>query len=201
MTTPLGKAKKISKTRKNLSKHSWRDTPTDHERQRLLESAKMSHYALTLAIAEIQTRKPRREILPVLHRLQDVLVLMQERLDHAIRNPAILIGVPADETNQIFREYQPCLEHEYPSCNGKLCEECDQAFLENPEAWLDEVHRAREFIRRTTQEPRTKTQRRIVNYTTTNIPIWLIDFGEPTIVTQTFEVNLSNWTPQIPQIP
>ena len=171
MTTQLGKAKKISKTQETLSERSWRNTPTDYERQQLLESAKMSHYALTLAIAGIQTRKPHREILPVLYGLQDVLVLMQERLDHAIKNPAILIGVPADEINQIFREYQPCLEHEYPSCNRKLCEECDQAFLENPEAWLDEVHRAREFIRRTTHEPRTRTQKRILNHTTTDIPI------------------------------
>ena len=161
----------------------------------------MSHYALTLAIAGIQTRKPRKEILPVLHGLQNVLVIMQEKLDHAIRNPAILIGVPADETNQIFREYQPCLEHEYPSCNGKLYEECDQAFMENPEAWLDEVYRAREFIRRTTHESRVKTQQRIVRHTTTNILIWLTDFGEPITTTETFEVDLSNWTPQIPQIP
>ena len=146
-----------SKTRKNLSERFWRSTLTNHERQQLLESVKMSHYALTLAIAGIQTRKPRREILLVLYRLQDVLVIMQKRLDHAIKNQAILIGVPADETNQIFREYQPCLEDEYPSCNGKLCEECDQAFLENPEAWLNEVHRAREFIRRTPHEPRVRT--------------------------------------------
>ena len=58
MTTPLGRTKKISKTRKTLSKHSWRDTPTDHERQQFLESAKMAQYTLTISIAGIQTRKP-----------------------------------------------------------------------------------------------------------------------------------------------
>ena len=105
MTTPLGKAKKISKTRKTLSKHSWRDTPTDLERQQLLESAKMAHYALTISIAGIQTRKPRKEILPVLHGLNDVLLIMQQRLDNAIKNPSILIGVSSAETNRIFNGY------------------------------------------------------------------------------------------------
>ena len=134
MTTPLGKAKKISKTRKTLSKHSWRNTPTDHERQQLLESAKMTYHTLTISIAGIQTRKSRREILPVLHRLSDVLLLMQQRLDKAIKNPSILIGVPSAETNRIFDGYQPCIGHyQNPaSCHGEACEECDKPFLEDP---------------------------------------------------------------------
>ena len=204
MTTPLGKAKKISKTRKTLSKHSWRDTPTDHERQQLLESAKMAHYALTITIAGIQTRKSRKEILPVLHGLSDVLLVMQRRLDKTIKNPSILIGVPSAETNRVFDGYQPCLGHyQNPAyCHGETCEECDKAFLENPEAWLDEVHLARQYLRNTYHRPRTIAQQpQIIEHTTRDIPVWNPDFNEPEFTTQTFTLDLSNWTPQIPQIP
>ena len=151
MTTPIRKAKKISKTRKTLSKHSWRDTPTDHERQQLLESARMAHYALTITIAGIQTRKSRKEILPVLHGLSDVLLVMQRCLDKTIKNPSIPIGVPSAETNRVFDGYQPCLGHyQNPaSCYGEACEECAKAFLEDPEVWLDEVHLVRQYFRNT----------------------------------------------------
>ena len=144
MITPLGKAKKISKTRKNLSKHCWRNTPTDHERQQLLESAKMAQYALTISIAGIQTRKSRKEILPVLYGLSDVLLIMQQRLEKAIKNLSILIGIPSAETNRFFDGYQLCLSYyQNPaSYHGEACEECDRAFLEDPEAWLDKVHLA-----------------------------------------------------------
>ena len=69
----------------------------------------MAQYALTITIAGIQTRKSRREILPVLHGLNDVLLIMQRHLHNAIKNPSILIGVPSAETNRIFDGYQPCL--------------------------------------------------------------------------------------------
>ena len=204
MTTPLGKAKKISKTRKTLSKHSWRNTPTDHERQQLLESAKMAQYALTISIAGIQTRKPRKEILPVLHGLSDVLLIMQRRLDKAIKNPSVLIKVPSAETNRVFDGYQPCLGHyQNPAyCHGETYEECDKAFLENPEAWLNEVHCAREYLRNTYHRPRIQTQQpQIIEHTTRDIPVWNPDFNEPQLTTQTFTIDLSNWTPQIPQTP
>ena len=113
----------------------------------------MAHYALTISIVGMQTRKSRREILPVLYRLRDVLSIMQERLDHTIKNPTILIGVPSKEADVIFCDYQPCLEYEYPSCNRKLCEEYDQTFLKYPEEWLNDVHRTREYIRSTPHEP------------------------------------------------
>ena len=202
MTTPLGKAKKISKTQKTLSKHSWRDTPTDQERQQLFESAKMAHYALTITIAGIQTRKPRREILPVLHGLSDVLIVMQRRLDKTIKNPSILIEVPSAETNRVFDGYQPCLGHyQNPAlCHGEACEECDKAFLENPEAWLDEVHLARQYFRNTCHRLRTRTQQpRIIEHTTYDIPVWNPDFNEPEFTTETFTLDLGNWTPQNPQ--
>ena len=204
MTTPLGKAKKISKTRRSLSKHSWRDTPTDHERQQLLESAKMAQYALIITIAGIQSRKLRKEILPVLHGLNDVLLIMQQRLVNAIKHPSILIGVPSAETNRVFDGYQPCLGHyQNPaSCHGEACEECDKAFLEDPEAWLDEVHLARQYFRNTCHRPRVKTQpSQIIEHTTQDIPVWNPDFNEPEFTTQTFTIDLRNWTPQIQQIP
>ena len=178
--------------------------PTDHERQQFLESAKMAQYALTISIAGIQTRKSRKEILPVLHGLSDVLLVMQRCLDKAIKNPSILIGVPSAETNRVFDGYQPCLGHyRNPAyCHGETCEECDKAFLKDPEAWLDEVHLAREYLRNTYHRPRTQTQQpEIIEHTTHDIPVWNPDFNEPEFTTQTFTIDLNNWTPQIPQIP
>ena len=129
---------------------------------------------------------------------------MQQRLDKAIKNPSILIGVPSAETNRIFDGYQPCLGYyQNPaSCHGEACEECDKAFLEDPEAWLDEVHLARQYFRNTCYRPRTKAQRpQIIEHTTYDIPIWNPDFNEPEFTTQTFTIDLNNWTPQILQIP
>ena len=163
----------------------------------------MAQYALTISIAGIQTRKPRKEILPVLHGLNDVLLIMQQRLDNAIKNPSILIGVPSTETNRIFDGYQPCIGHyQNPAyCYGETCEECDKAFLEDPKAWLDEVHLARQYFRNTCHKPRNKNQPpRIIEHTTHDILVWNPDFNEPEFTINTFTLDLSNWIPQILQV-